>query len=298
VELQLIPTQSSEWHEIKTWDHYAYVSNETGGGILIVDLTNLPGIVTYSYFTDPLHANLNTVHSIWIDEQGFLYTFGSNFGEDNHGGAEMYDLNADPLNPEFVSFYAPTEDYTTDYIHDGFVRGDTLWASHIYVGLLEIVDISDKLNPVSLASFSTPNYFTHNAWPTHDNHYVFTTDEVDNSYLASYDVSDLSNITMLDKVQSHPGSNAIVHNVHLYNDSFAVTSYYTEGVVIFDVTHPDNMIKIGQYDESSLSGGGYGGDWGVYPYLPSGNLLVSDMEEGLFVLTPTYAHAAWLFGHG
>ena len=29
---------------------------------------------------------------------------------------------------------------------------------------------------------------------------------------------------------------------------------------------------------------GTDGTWGVYPFLPSGNLLVSDIENGLFVL--------------
>lgn len=291
VELFLAPTSPTLWHEIKTWNNHAYVSNEAGGGILIVDLNNLPDTISYSYFTDG--GVINTVHALWIDENGFLYLFGSNV---SNGGAEIYDLNGDPENPVFVASYNATGYFFLDYIHDGYVRGDTLWASHIYAGNLEVVDMSDKLNPVPLATFSTPNNFTHNSWPTSDNHYVFTTDEVDNSYLASYDVSDLSNVTFLQKVQSNPGSNAIVHNVHLYNDSFAVTAYYTEGVVLWDVTYPDNMVKVGQYDESSFSGGGYKGNWGAYPWLPSGNLLISDIEEGLFVLTPTYVHAAWLYG--
>jgi hypothetical protein len=31
----------------------------------------------------------------------------------------------------------------------------------------------------------------------------------------------------------------------------------------------------------------YQGAWGAYPYLPSGNILVSDMQNGLFVLDPS-----------
>ena len=30
------------------------------------------------------------------------------------------------------------------------------------------------------------------------------------------------------------------------------------------------------------------GAWSVYPYLPSGNLLVSGVERGLFVLRPSF----------
>ncbi|MBA3648629.1 MAG: choice-of-anchor B family protein [Chitinophagales bacterium] len=296
VEVFKVPTQPSLWHEIKTWNQHVYVTNEAGGGLLIADLKDLPDTITYNYFTDS--ATLNTSHTLWIDENGILYLFGSNLGAPGrYGGADMYDLKENPNNPVYISSYNATGDFQRDYIHDGFVRGDTLWASHVYSGMLEVIDVSDKQNPVPLASFSTPNNFTHNSWPTHNDQYLFTTDEVDNSFLASYDVSDLQNISPpLDKAQSNPGSNAIVHNVHLFNDSFAVTSYYTEGAVIFDVTHPDNMIKVAQYDESEFTGGGYHGDWGVYPYLPSKNLLVSDIENGLYILTPVYNHAAWVYG--
>ena len=31
----------------------------------------------------------------------------------------------------------------------------------------------------------------------------------------------------------------------------------------------------------------YRGAWGVYPFLPSGNILVSDMQYGLYVLAPS-----------
>ncbi len=55
----------------------------------------------------------------------------------------------------------------------------------------------------------------------------------------------------------------IIHNVHLYNDQFAVVAYYKDGVVLFDVSHPDNMIECGSYDtDPGESGGDYGGTWG------------------------------------
>jgi len=56
------------------------------------------------------------------------------------------------------------------------------------------------------------------------------------------------------------------------------------------------MVEVGNYDTSDFSGGGFNGAWGVYPYLPSGNLLASDIEEGLFVLKPTYKKAGYLIG--
>ena len=71
---------------------------------------------------------------------------------------------------------------------------------------------------------------------------------------------------------------------------FLVTAYYRDGVIITDAHYPDNMIKTGNYDTSPLSGDGFNGCWGSWPYLPSGNIIASDMEEGLFILGPTYWH--------
>lgn len=301
VDLFDVATEQSEWREIKTYSHYAYASTEDefGGhlGMLIIDLSDLPNSYTQYYFkyTDPQGNVQQNGHTLWIDEQGRLFIFGGNYGS---GGYTCFDLTADPLNPTFLG------KYESHYIHDGMARGDTLWASEIYDGHLEVLDVSDPASAVSMAVWSTTSNFTHNSWPTSNDHYLFTTDEVNNSYLTSYDVSDLSNVTELDKVQSNPGSQVIIHNVHLYNDEFATVAYYKDGVVLFDVSHPDNMIEVGHYDtDPGESGGNYGGTWGVYPYLPSGNIIASDLSDAgaaggkLTVLTPTYVPACWLQGH-
>ena len=78
------------------------------------------------------------------------------------------------------------------YIHDGMVRGDTLWAAGIYAGFFAVIDVSDKTNPNILATQSTPSNKAHNCWLSDDGNYLFTTDEVDGGYIASFDVSDLS----------------------------------------------------------------------------------------------------------
>lgn len=76
-----------------------------------------------------------------------------------------------------------------------------------------------------------------------------------------------------------------------------MTSWYKDGVVITDVTRPDNMVNVGWYDTYTQgSGDGFKGDWGVFPYLPSGILVVSDINNGLFVLKPTYQRACYLEG--
>ncbi|MBC7777482.1 MAG: carboxypeptidase regulatory-like domain-containing protein, partial [Phycisphaerae bacterium] len=94
-----------------------------------------------------------------------------------------------------------------------------------------------------------------------------------------------------------PGSGSIVHNTQI-RGNYAITSWYTQGVTIVDVTNPSFLVETGSYDTYPQgSGGSFDGCWGVYPYLPSGNLVASNITPGeLWVLSPTYERACYLEG--
>ncbi|MFB0924128.1 MAG: carboxypeptidase regulatory-like domain-containing protein, partial [Vicingaceae bacterium] len=97
-------------------------------------------------------------------------------------------------------------------------------------------------------------------------------------------------------VQSSPGELVIPHNVFVLGN-YLVTSYYRDGVTIHDASNPSNIIEVGNYDTSpAFSGDGFNGCWGVYPYLPSGLIIASEIENGLFILGPTYSPATYLDG--
>jgi len=66
--------------------------------------------------------------------------------------------------------------------------------------------------------------------------------------------------------------------------------------VIVDAFRPENLVEVAKYDISVFEGGGFKGCWGVYPYFPSGNIVASDIETGLWVLTPNLMRAAYLEG--
>ncbi len=174
----------------------------------IVDLSGLPSTVNKKNWTPTIGSTaLQTIHALQVDGN-FLYLYGSNIGQ---GGAIIADVT-DPWNPVYVGKFDGT------YIHDGYVRNDTLYAGEIYDGQFAVIKTTNKSTPVLLATQATPGHFTHNTWLSDNSKILFTTDEVDNSFLASYDVTDLSNIKELDRVQSNPGSNSIVHNTYVKND--------------------------------------------------------------------------------
>ena len=294
-------SKSSEWQEIKVLGKYVYLTTEVGGGLQIFNVRSLPnvsGITTKSWTGDgAIAGQLTSIHALHIDTvKKFIYLYGSKLF---NGGAVVADLT-DPWNPTYVGKYS-VGNGTTAYIHDGYVRNDTLYGGHIYAGYFSVVDFRNKANPIELANQFTPNKFTHNTWLSKNSKILFATDEVNNSYLTSYDISDLSNITELDRIQSNPGSQSIVHNVHIINvagNDYAVTSWYKDGFTIVDAGRPNNLIHVGNYDtDPTESGGGFNGDWGVYPFLPSGTIVVSNIFEGLFVFTPNYVRACYLEGN-
>ncbi|HQV00296.1 MAG TPA: choice-of-anchor B family protein, partial [Bacteroidia bacterium] len=293
VEVFTVAGTTSAWREIKTHGKYAYVTTEGGTlGLQIVNLSNLPASISSKYYKGDGAINnlLNKAHALHIDN-GYCYLYGTNLFS---GAAVILNLN-DPWNPVYAGNTSAVG-VTSNYIHDGCVFNDTLWGSHIYGGYFSAIDVSNKATPVLLETQNTPTNFTHNTWLSDNHRTLFSTDENSNSYLAAYDVSDVNNITLLDKIQSTPGNGAVIHNTYVHND-YAVSSYYTEGIVVVDAAKPDNLIKVGQYDSSpAYSGSGFNGCWGVYPYLPSGNLIVSDIQTGLHVVTPNYVRGCYLEG--
>jgi choice-of-anchor B domain-containing protein len=282
---------NTRWRDLKVWNNHVYITNDNGGGGLkIIDMSNLPGPITAAdvYSFSGINYQFSIAHDIYIDENGFAYVMGANNGV---GGAIILDLNNDPKIPQEVGRY---NDF---YIHDGMVRGDTLWAGCIYDGFMAVIDVSDKANPITLATQNTPSSKTHNVWPSDDGQIVFTTDEKSDAFIGAYDVSDLTNISELDRIQSSPGEFVIPHNVFVLGD-FLITSYYRDGITIHNASNPSNIVEVGNYDTSSgFSGDGFNGCWGVYPYLPSGLILATDIEEGLFILDPTYISASYLDGN-
>ena len=302
---------SSTWRDVKTWGNYAYVTTDVDqldpAGLLIIDLSDMSGNTYWhmTSFSNPQSGNIiefNAAHNLYIDENGICYIFGASntSGGNTSDGVIFLDVAANPINPVYLG------EWDDEYIHDGMVRGDTLYAGCIYQGELYIIDVSNKSNPIVLGTHQTPNVFTHNAWISDDGNYVFTTDEKADSYIASYDISDISNIQEVDRVQSNPESNSIVHNTHV-DGNFLVTSWYRDGTVVHDISNPENLIQVAYYD--SYNGGGnlgpndgFDGCWGTYPFLPSGNIISSDINSGangngrLLVYERGFTQACYLEG--
>ncbi len=310
-----IPGNPSLWREVKalqvrqgdgTHRAYAYVTTEAvGGGLQIIDLSNLPASISLAA-TLTQFSSSHTLYVSNIDyatnvalpgRQPFLYIAGANIG----GGAyRIYDLT-DPVAPVLVT--APPAG--TGYMHDSTSmlitdnRTTQCANAHNPCEVLvdfnetsvDLWDVTEKSAPVRLSTTTYPTAtYVHSGWPTEDNQYIVVHDELDelrrslNTHIYTLDVSDLRVPSLVTSYTG--GTTSTDHNGYTIGNRYYV-SHYKRGLVIFDVTNPRALTEVGSFDtylSPSANSAGTDGAWGVYPFLPSGTLLVSDIENGMFLL--------------
>ncbi len=273
IEVGFIPGASSTWRDLKVYNQYCYVTNETGGGLDIIDLSDPFNPVKVGSYT----ATFTTAHNIFIGD-GYAYIFGANTGS---GGCRILDLATDPENPTEVG------SWETTYIHDGFVKNDTLYGSGIYMGSLFIVDVADKSNPVTMVEHNYSNYGCHAVWVSGDSKYAITADEKTGGFINIFDIQDFSNINLISTwYPNEPlSSTKSVHNV-FWKDDLLYISYYVYGTRVVDMSNPADPVEVGYYDFFPGQSGLYNGNWGTYPYTANGLIYSTDFSgDGFFVMS-------------
>lgn len=273
VERGFIPGAQSTWRELNTYGHYCYVSTEAGGaGIQVIDLSNPDQPFLANTFGN---AQFNNCHTITCDTQtGRIYCNGTN------NGTAVFDATVDPVNPTFIGYMTPGGQ--SNYFHDFHTRDGYGYASMIYNGVLRIYDLS-VWPPAALSSVTTPSTFTHNAWTNSNSTICVTTDERNGSVVKFWDISNRNAPVGLSQYTTNP--NSVPHNAYIIGNLCHV-SWYTEGYILLDITDPTQPVEVASYDTWPGASGGFNGAWGVYPFLPSGNVLIMDISTGLYVVRP------------
>lgn len=277
-----IPGGSAINREAETFGQYAFVTSEANEGLRIIDLSGLPGSIAYK---DTILDTITRSHTLYISDS-VLYLFFSS----TNPGACLYSL-ADPWRPARIGTYTAGSN-----LHDGYVRDHIGYLCDFGAGTLKVVDFHDPSQPQDLGAVPTPMGVTHNAWLSDNGTICYVAEESAGAWVVAYDVSDPANITETDRIRpSYAAPDALPHNVKVKQD-WLVTAHYTEGLHIVDAARPHNLVEVAYYDHSTMAPGNFAGSWGADPYLPSGLVLSSDMENGLIVLQPTYLRACYLEG--
>ena len=262
---------------------YLYVVCDEGNSstLQIIDVSNLPISVNTVYDSNNL---ITKSHNIYIDTAtAKLYACASNSAMD------VYNLNT-PTNPILIYSYNAVGN-----VHDAFVRNDTAFLNCGNQGL-RVMDFSmvDTIGdqPTQLATFTsyTDAGYNHSGWLNDDGTVYIMQDENHGYDVKILDVSDLSNISVSATFNSGVDSQSMAHNGIIKGD-LAYIPYYHDGLRVFDISDPSNPVQTWKYDTYIPNNHtSYKGAWGVYPYLPSGNIIVSDMQTGLYLFecgTPT-----------
>ena len=286
-----VPGGFITWRDFKTYDHYMYAVSENNDGLRVYDLDSLAS--GKLHLVGAYTSDFITAHNIYIEEaSATLYVAGTNTGSVPEG-LIVYDLSteAKARNPEILHelrldtlLGLPA---LNTYVHDLYVRNDTAYCSHGNTGLY-IYDFTDPTAPEFISSVST-NGYNHSSWLSDDGDYLFFAEEIPKGLpMGVIDVSNINNIAI-----DHTFSFPLLAPTHLDNTphnpfvvgDFMYVSYYEDGLQVFDISDPLNVTQFAYYDPSpNTSYNGTTGVWGCYPFLPSGNILISDTNNGLYLI--------------
>lgn len=252
--------------DVKAWQHYVYTVNGGGNGF--------GGIVDIS---DPVHpqvvGNFPSSHNIFISDAGYMFA--------EFPGLKIYDLNQDPTNPTLV-----WQKNTGDG-HDATVVGDRLFDFHGYSGTF-VYDIQNISAPQLLTTINDPAIsYHHSGWVSPNGQFLYICDELAQHPSADITIWDISNTGNPQRVGDFADPNAIVHNF-IVRGNYAFVSYYTAGLRVFDISDPSTLSLVAEFDTAPQSSGEtFRGAFGVFPLTHSGNIYVSDWDNGLFVFSFT-----------
>lgn len=256
-------------------DHNGYlygICQQGGSSLQIMDLQYLPDSVDLVYDSDTLFP---VAHNVFIDTAtSKLYVCGPPMH-----AMSIYDIS-NPIEPELISHF----DEIT-YVHDCFVRNDSAYLNGANEGLY-VYDMSTASNPQILGSLdSYPDQgYNHSGWLSKDGNIYVMADETLGKRMKVVDASDLTDITPQGLFNSGVDSSTVPHNLMIENNIVYV-SHYNDGLRIFDVSDPAIPQQVGYYDTHLLpdTSSRFRGAWGIYSFLPSGRLLISDRQEGLYL---------------
>jgi len=309
-------TTSNLWRDVKVYNNYAFIVADNVGphGMQVFDLTRLRSIASPpEVFTpDAVYTGVGSCHNIVINEsEGMAYLVGCNVAS---GGPVFIDIS-NPLSPTSAGSYSD-DGYTHDaqvITYNGpdiapdpmttsipsYVGREILVASNGSFGpddKLVILDVTDKSNVFQISNISyTQTGYAHQGWFTDDHRYFIMGDETDetgfgmNSRTLVFDLLDIDN-PVLATTYSGP-TLAIDHNGYVKGDNYYLANYRA-GMRVIDI--PDMLAssttnaadaEIGFFDTyPGSNSASFNGAWSVYPYFESGNIIISDIEGGMFVV--------------
>ena len=299
VYLGSLPTSTvnSTWRGIKVFGDYAFIVSEAlNHGMQVFDLKQLRDVSAppVSFAPTALYAGFGSSHTIAVNTNtGFVYAAGTRTCE---GGLHAVDVRA-PTAPRAAGCFS-FDGYTHEtqcVVYDG---PDAIYRGHEICfnsneDTLTIVDASDKLEQVQLSRTGYGgSAYTHQGWLTEDQRFFLVNDEGDEAAFGHptrtwiWDVSDLD--APFSAANYDGPTPSIDHNLYI-RGNLVYESNYRSGLRVLDagevargVLREVAFFDVFPRDDAAA----FNGSWSVYPFFPSGTVILNAIEDGLFVVKP------------
>jgi choice-of-anchor B domain-containing protein len=285
---------------------YAYVGAQSNGDLWIVDLSSLSGSTPQGIDSNPIppagiadRGRTNYGHTVFVNN-GLLFMNTANNGATL--GCQIFDLLQNPFNPPVIAAWSGSGHDCHDTVARTNVPGsggkDLLYSSEGYATRYRILDITNVRSggtPTLLGeTAAVSGIYAHSDWLTDDSHYLYTFEEFNVHDNAVYDVSNPASPALVKTFQysGDASANSRMHNGQI-RGKYLLSAYYEAGLRVFDISNPANPVEVGKFETwrdpdgdgtfKQTVTGNYNGAWDLYAFLPSGNVLVSDMKSGTFI---------------
>lgn len=293
-------TSNSTWRSLKVYNNHVFVVSEAANhGLQVFDLTQLRNVPTPpATFTETaFYGSFADAHTLALNEAtGFAYVDGSNACS---GGAHIVNVQT-PAAPVFAGCDA-TDGYTHEaqcVVYQGpdsaHVGKEICFNSN--EDTLTIVDVTNKSAPQMLSRTGyVGSGYVHQGWLTEDHHYFLLDDELDeqdNGHNTRTYVWNMADLDAPQIIGSYTATiPAIDHNQYIRGQR-SFQANYRGGLRVLDLSQvaSGQLSEAGYFDTyPSSNSASFNGAWSVYPYFPSGVVVVNTIESGLFVLDPSPA---------
>ncbi|MGE0126947.1 MAG: hypothetical protein AB7U82_02490 [Blastocatellales bacterium] len=272
------PAEGGRFQDVVVINGIGYFSSENRGGLHIVDVRNPanPTLLSQIHTDKDGHPN---VHEIFVAD-GVLYEADSRTNR-----VKVFDVT-NPTSPVFVRDI----DTNDPRVHAAIVVNGRLFTSGLG-GKTDIYDVRRVLTepPTHLGTVDSGTG-SHSSWASNDGKILAVARETGNGDVRLFDIANPASATPLANITAQSlGIEAFSpHNPYIIGNLLFV-SWYQAGLVVIDITNPSQPRLLGSYDTYSGTTSGFRGCWGVYPFLGFDRVLLSDMDQGLFIVDATAA---------
>jgi choice-of-anchor B domain-containing protein len=160
---------------------------------------------------------------------------------------------------------------------------------------INIADVTDKANPVTVGRNSYPNVaYAHQGWFDDEQRYFYMNDELDElsgnvagTRTIVWDLTELEDpIVAHEYIGPVPASD---HNLYVRGDR-VYQSNYGSGLRVLDISERTNPREAAFFDSAPYNqdepghSAGQSGAWSNYPFFESGIVVFTSVREGLFIV--------------